>query len=268
MKKLIMMMLMTSILVQTTGCTVYTQNDASKGEEDSEGKTELTIFAAASLTDVAEELEKIYEEKNPGTELVFSFGSSGALRTQIEEGAPCDVFISAAQDHMDALEEEGMTEEGCRSDLLENKVVLVVPKDSQYKLSDFEGLKDEKISLIGIGEPESVPAGKYAVEVLTNLGLYEDIKDKFNYGTDVRAVLAWIEEGEVDCGIVYATDAYSTDKAEIAAFAPEGSCDKVIYPVAVMKENSDVEASKAFVGFLKSDEAMELFEACGFSRVE
>ncbi len=236
------------------------------GREDKQKVKEVTVFAAASLTDAAEDIKEIYEAGNPDVQLVFSFGASGALRSQIEEGAPADVFISAAQDHMDALEDEGRIVNGSRYDLLKNKVVLVVPADSNKEISSFEDI--EKAEMIGIGEPESVPAGKYALQVLKSLGLYEDVKEKFNYGSDVRAVLTWVEEGEVDCGIVYATDAYTSEKVKIVDEAPEGSAERILYPVCLIKGGKNEYTAMAFTDFLKGREAMAVFEKYGFSKAE
>ncbi len=167
---------------------------------------------------------------------------------------------------MDALEDEGRIVNGSRYDLLENKVVLVVPADSNKSISSFEDIG--KAEMIGIGEPESVPAGKYALQVLKSLGLYEDVKEKFNYGSDVRTVLTWVEEGEVDCGIVYATDAYTSKKVRIADEAPEGSAERVVYPVCLIRGGKNEDAAMAFTDFLKGREAMAVFEKYGFSKAE
>lgn len=237
------------------------------GSKKQESK-ELTILAAASLKDVCGELEKLYEEKHPGMNLIFSFGSSGALQSQIEEGAPADIFFSAAQKQMNALKEKGLMDDDSIVDLLENKIVLIVPADSDVKISTFEDAATDAVSMIGLGEPKSVPAGQYAEEVFTTLGILEKISAKANYGQDVRTVLTWVEERAVDCGVVYATDAYSTDKVRIICEAPAGSHKRVIYPVGIIKETLNKTASKEFVEYLKSDEAMELFKKHGFSTVK
>ncbi len=243
------------------------QGVGDQGAGVSGDKTKLTVFAAASLTDVAEELGEVYKTKHGDVELVFSFGSSGALRTQIEEGALADIFISAATDHMGALDEEGLMAKDSVRELLENKIVLVVPENSDKGIASYEDLDSEKVTLIGMGEPESVPAGKYAKELLTNMGLFDKLEQKLNYGTDVRAVLAWVETGEVDCGIVYATDAYSTDKVRIVDEAPEGMVSKVIYPAGVTDSCEHKAEAEEFLDFLESDEAAKIFEKYGFTRV-
>ncbi|MBQ4363638.1 MAG: molybdate ABC transporter substrate-binding protein, partial [Oscillospiraceae bacterium] len=135
-------------------------------------------------------------------------------------------------------------------------------------ITSFDDVVTDKVKMIGLGEPESVPAGQYAEQVFTTLGTLEDVKAKANYGTDVRTVLSWVETGDVDCGVVYATDAYSTDKVKIVAEAPEGSCKKVIYPVGITKDAPNAAGAKDFEDFLKTDEAMAIFEKYGFAAVK
>ena len=229
---------------------------------------EITILAAASLTDVCNELKEVYEKEHPGVSLAFSFGSSGALQTQIEEGAPCDIFFSAALKQMDALKEEKLMDDDSIINLLENKIVMVVPRGSESGIASFEDAAKDKVKIIGLGEPESVPAGQYAEQVFTSLGILDEVKAKANYGQDVRTVLTWVEEDAVDCGVVYATDAYTSDKVQIAAEAPEGSCDKVIYPAGIVAASGNKEMSSEFLEFLKGDEAMKIFEDYGFTAVD
>ena len=274
-----MVLMLAGILCGVAGCAglpytgfeaadAPTQETEAENPEKSVEQTELTILAAASLTDVCGELEALYEEENPDVTLTFSFGSSGALQTQIEEGAPADIFFSASTKQMDALRDEGLMDNDSITELLENKIVLVVPKDSTTELASFEEVATDQVSMIGLGEPESVPAGQYAEEVFTSLGILEAVRAKANYGSDVRTVLSWVEEASVDCGVVYATDAQSSELVRVIAEAPEGSCKRVIYPVGVIGASEQAETSRAFIDFLQSDTAMELFEAYGFSPVE
>ena len=247
----------------------YGEGSEGTGSEETAGeRSEITVLAAASLTDACGELERMYEERHPECELLFSYGSSGALQTQIEEGAPADIFFSAALKQMDALESEGLMDEESIRPLLENKIVLAVPKGSGADITSFEDAAGDKVKMIALGEPESVPAGQYAEEVFASLEILDDVKAKANYGSDVRTVLAWVEEGTVDCGVVYATDAYASDRVEIAATAPEGSCKRVIYPVGVTASCENREAAGRFLDFLSSDEAMKVFESYGFSKAE
>ena len=248
-----------------------TNTTASGGEATtaaSGAKKEIVVLAAASLTDVCGELERMYEEKNKDIDLIFSYAGSGALQTQIEEGAPADLFISAAKKQMNALKDKSLMKEDTICNLLENKVVLIVPSESTLGLTSFEDVKKDDVKMIGIGELESVPAGQYAKTIFTNLGFWDVVEKKANYGTDVRTVLTWVESGEVDCGVVYATDAYTTDKVKIVAEAPEGSCDKVIYPAGVVGASKNADDATAFLNYLKSDEAMKIFEKYGFVKAE
>lgn len=238
-----------------------TTAEAKTGEE-----TEILVAAAASLKNAYEdELIPMFQKQNPGLIVKGTYDSSGKLQTQIEEGMEADVFMSAAAKQMKALDEEGMIAEGTITDLLENKIVLIVPKDSSLGLAAFEDI--EKAESIALGDPASVPAGQYAQEALTNLGIWDKIQEKVSFGTNVTEVLNQVAAASADAGIVYATDAFSMDdQVTIVAEAPEGSLEnKVIYPVAVVKNTAHEEQAKAFVEFLKTDEALKVFEAYGFS---
>lgn len=228
---------------------------------------ELTVLAAASLTDVCNEIKTLYEQEHPEVTLLFSYGGSGALQSQIEEGAPADLFISAAAKQMTALDEQGLMDSDTIVTLLENKVVLIVPKDSKLDIASFEDVTKAEITMIGLGEPGSVPVGQYAEEIFTYLGTLEEIKDKANYGTDVRTVLAWVETGAVDCGVVYATDAYTSELVKIVCEAPEGSCRQVLYPAGIVGDSENQEAAQEFLNYLQSEEIMELFGSYGFTPV-
>ena len=223
-------------------------------------KTELTILAAASLTDVCAEIKDLYQKENPNVELFFSFGGSGALQAQIEAGAPCDIFVSAAKKQMDALVKKNLMESGSVSKLLQNEVVLILPKDSALKISSFEELASPAVKLVAVGEPQSVPVGQYAKAVCESLGIWNAVSAKANFASDVRTALSWVEEDACDCGIVYATDAASSQKVRVAAVAPEGLCPPVIYPVGVVAASGHKEAARAFFVFLRSEKlAKSLF---------
>lgn len=253
-------LLLITVLLLSALCTACNKADTMSADK----KTELTILAAASLTDVCSELETMYEQMHPGTELTFSFAGSGALQTQIEEGAPADIFFSASIKQMKALDDEGLMDSSSITELLENRIVLVVPKGSNADITSFEDAATDKVGIIGLGDPGSVPAGQYAEEVFTSLGILNDVKAKANYGSDVRTVLTWVESGEVDCGVVYQTDAFSSDKVSTVAVAPEGSCNRVIYPIGIVKASKNAEEAKELLEFFKSDKAMKVFEKYGF----
>ena len=249
----------------TEASTGTSAADTSAASTEQGAVSEVVVLAAASLTDVCTELEQIYEAQHPDVDLLFSFGSSGALQAQIEEGARADIFFSADTKQMDALNDEGLVDESTIVNLLENKLVMVVPKDSDAGLSSFEDAASDKVSMIGIGEPESVPAGKYAMEVFEYLGIADAVTARANYGSDVRTVLSWVEEGVVDYGVVYQTDAFSTDKVTIVAMAPEGSMRRVIYPAGIVKAGESTDAAKEVLAFFGSGEAMKIFEKYGFA---
>jgi len=245
-------------------------------------KTELTVFAAASLTESLTEIKAKYEEANPDIALVFNFDSSGTLKTQIQEGAVCDVFISAGQKQMNQLditkdeeknpERLDFVKDGSRIDLLENKVALVAPADNPKGIKTFdqlaEVLKDGEI-LMAMGNSD-VPVGQYTQKILVYYGLNEEElakAGKITYGSNVKEVTTQVVEGSVDCGVVYATDAFSA-KLDVIDTATAEMCGQVIYPAAVMKNSSVPEAAQAFLDYLRGDEAMKVFEGIGFSPVQ
>lgn len=242
------------------------QETEASAEEDTE-KTEILVAAAASLKNAyEEELIPMFEEENPGITVTGTYDSSGKLQTQIEEGLEADVFMSAATKQMKALQEKGMIAEDTVTELLENKIVLIVPSGSAGEWKAFEDI--EKAESIALGDPASVPAGQYAQEALTSLGIWDGIQDKVSFGTNVTEVLNQVAASSADAGIVYATDAASmAEQVDVIAEAPEGSlAKKVIYPVAVVKDSAHLEEAEAFVEFLKTEEAMKVFESYGFSK--
>lgn len=237
-----------------------------EGQEESgeDAKTEILVAAAASLEYAYEdELIPMFEEQNPDITVSGTYDSSGKLQTQIEEGMEADVFMSAATKQMDALTEEGMIEEDSVTDLLENKIVLITSADSQLELSSFEDIT--KADTIAIGDPASVPVGQYSEEALTNLGLWDQVLAKTSLGTNVTEVLNWVAEGSAQAGIVYATDAATTDKVKVVAEVPEDAlAEPAVYPVGIVSASENKEAAEKFVEFLKSDEAIRIFEDYGF----
>lgn len=230
-----------------------------------EEETTILVAAAASLKySYDNELIPMFEAANPGIKVEATYDSSGKLQTQIEEGLEADVFMSAAVKQMTALKDENMIDADSIVDLLENKIVLIVPEGSEPKVTGFEDITGAGI--IAVGDPESVPAGQYAREVLTSLGLWEAVEAKSTRGTNVTEVLNWVAEGSADAGIVYATDAATTPKVTVIAEAPEGSlAQKVIYPAGIVSASGNKEAAQKFVAFLQSEEAIAVFEQYGFA---
>ena len=250
--------------------TTALETTAAEAEDEIEAKADLgeqsiLVAAAASLKNAYEDkLIPMFEEQYPGVTVEGTYDSSGKLQTQIEEGLEADVFMSAATKQMKALAEEGLIASDTMVDLLENKIVLIVPAGSDSRIDSFEKIGDA--ASIALGDPESVPAGQYAKEALTNLNVWDSIQDKVSFGTNVTEVLNQVAAASADAGIVYATDAASmADQVTVVAEAPEGSLEKkVIYPVAVVKATEHEDAAKAFVDFLQTPEAMEVFESYGF----
>jgi len=224
----------------------------------------LTISAASSLTDVMNEISTMYKKKAPNVTIAYNFGASGALQTQIEQGAPADIFMSAAVKQMDALSKDGLVVEETRKDLLENEVVLIVPKNSTKGIKSFDDVITDKVSKIALGEPKAVPVGQYSEDIFTSLKTLDKVKAKAVYGSDVRQVLTWVASGEVDCGIVYSTDAKTSKDVTVIAQAPANSHKPVTYPVAVIKSSKNQDASKSFLDFLSTKEATAVFEKYGF----
>lgn len=231
----------------------------------SKADTELIVSAAASLTDVMNELKTVYEKENPGVKITPTYGSSGTLQTQIEEGAPADIFFSAAEKQMKQLDQKGLILSDTKRDLLTNKIVLITPKGNAKGLKSFQDAGSSKADKVALGEPKSVPVGQYAEKVFTSLKILDAVRKKAVYGSDVRQVLTWVESGSVDCGVVYATDAATTDKVQTVAEAPQGSSDPVVYPAAVLKSSKNADAAKAFLKFLSGDEAKAAFTRFGFT---
>ena len=256
-----------TIAAETTAAETEAE---SKAEAKADlGEQSILVAAAASLKNAYEdELIPMFEEQYPGVTVEGTYDSSGKLQTQIEEGLEADVFMSAATKQMKALDEEGMIASDTIVNLLENKIVLIVPTGSDSKIDSFEKIGD--VASIALGDPESVPAGQYAKEALTNLNVWDSIQDKVSFGTNVTEVLNQVAAASADAGIVYATDAASkADQVTVVAEAPEGSLEKkVIYPVAVVKATAHEDAAKAFVDFLQTPEAIAVFESYGFVAAE
>jgi len=243
-------------------CLVFLLVSCSNNSSSNEST--ITVAAAASLKNCLDgKLIPMFQEKYPNIKIKATYDSSGKLQTQIEEGADIDVFISAAMKQMNALDEKGLIAKDSIIQLMENKIVLIVPENNTKKISKFEDIL--KADIIAIGDPESVPAGQYAREALTNLGIWEEALKKASLGTNVTEVLNWVAEGSADAGIVYSTDAAFTEKVKVVAEAPEGSVSKVIYPVGIIKTSKNQDLAKKFIDFLQSDEAKEIFESFGFA---
>lgn len=245
-----------------------------------QGKTKLTVFAAASMTETMNEIAKAYQQEHPDVEIVYNFDSSGTLKHQIQNGAACDVFISAAQkqmDQLDASKDERANPErldfvlpGTRIDLLENKVVLATPEGNPKQIASFDDmaqkLEDGSIRLV-MGNSD-VPVGQYTQKILAYYGLDEQAiaeQGRITYGSNVKEVTTQVKEGSADCGVIYGTDAYSAGLKPVGE-ATKDMCGQVVYPAAVLKTSAHQDAAKAFLTYLQGEKAMAVFEDVGFSR--
>lgn len=243
--------------------------------------TDLVVFAAASMTETLTQIKAAYEAEHPDVNIIYNFDSSGTLKTQIQEGAECDLFVSAGQKQMNQLDiaadpavnKDGLdfVAEGSRIDLLENKVTLVVPAGNEKGIESFEQLAEKLKAgdvLLAMGNSD-VPVGQYTQKILAFYGLDEDALAKagcLTYGTNVKEVTTQVAEGSVDAGVIYCTDAFSAGLTVVDA-ATKDMCGQVIYPAAVLKTAEHAEAAQAFLDYLQTEEAMKVFESVGFSPV-
>lgn len=225
--------------------------------------TVLTVSAAASLTDAIQEIETVYRHGHPGVDVRNNFGSSGTLAREIEQGAPVDVFISAAAKPMDDLHARGLIATGSRRNLLRNTLVLIAPRDSQ--LGSFQQLADASVRTIALGDPASVPAGQYGQQTLASLHLLEGLRSRLVLAKDVRQVLAYVETGNADAGIVYSTDALVSSGIRVVATAPEDTHDPIVYPAAAIASGRHEDAARGLVEYLNSPEARAIFVKHGFT---
>ncbi|MDJ0898965.1 MAG: molybdate ABC transporter substrate-binding protein [Xenococcus sp. MO_188.B8] len=256
-------------LLLLVGCD-RTQNIQLGNPSQANSSIELTVSAAASLKNVMEEIALLYQQEYPDNKIIYNFASSGSLQWQIEQGAPVDIFISAAVTKMDALEKQDLLLRETRRDLLKNQIVLVAPKSNKnnsLQLDSFDDLTTNKITMIALGEPNSVPVGQYAQEVLTSFEIANKVNSQAVYAKDVRQVLNYVTTGNVDAGIVYRTDAQVSDNVKIVATAPETSHSPVIYPIAVIKDSDNSDAASELIEFLTTPEVQTVFEEYGFDLV-
>lgn len=270
-----------ALVVSMTACLTGCGRTNTNTSADASEKTELVVFAAASMTETLNQIKTDYEAQHKDITLTYNFDSSGTLKTQIQEGATCDVFISAAQKQMDQLdaskdktanpEQLDFINSASRMDLLENKVVLVVPENNPKNINSFDDLKSKLESgdvLMAMGNSD-VPVGQYTQKILQYWGLDEKAladTGKITYGSNVKEVTTQVSEGSADCGVVYYTDAYSAG-LKIVGEATEEMCGKTIYPAAVMKNSEHPEQAQEFLAYLSSDAAAKVFEKVGFAAV-
>lgn len=270
-----------ALAMTMTACLTGCGSTNTNTNADTSEKTELVVFAAASMTETLNQIKTDYEAQHKDITLTYNFDSSGTLKTQIQEGATCDVFVSAAQEQMDQLdaskdktanpEQLDFINSDSRMDLLENKVVLVVPENNPKNINSFDDLESKLESgdvLMAMGNSD-VPVGQYTQKILQYLGLDEKAladAGEITYGSNVKEVTTQVSEGSADCGIVYYTDAYSAG-LKVVGEATEEMCGKTIYPAAVMKNSEHPEQAQEFLAYLSSDAAAKVFEKVGFVAV-
>jgi molybdate transport system substrate-binding protein len=233
-----------------------------------ESTTEITVSAAISLKNAFEEIGKIYESRNTAFKVVFNFGASGDLMAQIKGGAPVDVFASAALKDMDELDRDGLIVRDTRTNFVANTVVLIAPSRSKIALSSFEDLKRPEVMKIAVGNPKTVPAGRYTEETFQYYRISDKINKKLVFAENVRQVLDYVARNEVDAGVVYSTDAMvRQQEVKIVMTAPEDSHKPIIYPIAVIKGTKSENAARAFISLVTSDEGGKILSTFGFKPI-
>ena len=279
MKKLFSLVLALSMALALTACSGSADTDSTTDDttETTAEPVELHVFAAASMQESLDQVIEAYKAVAPEVAVVATYDSSGTLKTQIQEGADCDVFISAAPKQMNQLDAEGgeentegldLVNSATRLDLLENKVVLAVPEGNPADIQSFEDIGTDKCKLVALGN-DDVPVGSYSIEILTNLGILDELEsgNKITYGSNVKEVTTQVKEAAADCGIVYATDAYSAG-LETVDEATADECRQVIYPAALTASTAHAEEAQAFLDYLTTDDAAAIFESVGFAMVK
>ena len=290
MRKLFAMLIAAVMVLSLAACAAPAADEPAPATEETAAPeetvpeaepVELIVFAAASMTETMNQIAELYKAKAPNVTLTYNFDSSGTLKTQIQEGAECDLFISAGQKQMNQLDITADPEvntdkldfvlEGTRVNLLENRVTLCVPEGNPKDIKSFDDLADklkEGSVLMAMGNSD-VPVGQYTQKILAFYGLDEEKLAKdgvITYGTNVKEVTTQVTEASVDCGVVYCTDAFSAGLTPVD-YATKEMCGQVIYPAAVLNVSKNQEAAKEFLAYLQTDEAMKVFEAVGFASV-
>lgn len=258
MKTKLIAILILPFIITLVSCS---QNSAEIVEEE---KIELTISAAASLNEALLEIKGKYEQEYENIDLLFNFGGSGSLAQQIAQGAPVDLFISAAKNKFVELVDDGLIDQNHMNDFLGNRLVLITPKGSEAKIKTLSDLLSDEIELIGIGTPETVPAGLYAKQAFENSNLWGSLEEKIIPAKDVRQVLSYVETNNVDAGIVYKTDAVMSEKISIVSPIESQLHDPIIYPMGIVDGTKHQEEAIDFFQFLQSEPALETFEKFGF----
>ncbi|MDT0126348.1 molybdate ABC transporter substrate-binding protein [Paenibacillus sp. RRE4] len=250
---------------QTASVPATSGENTAPATTEPQEKVELTISAAASLTDAMKEVQTNFEQANPNISLSFNFGASGALQQQIEQGAPADIFVSASAKNMKALVDENLIESSDQKNLLQNSLVAIVPADGTSAVTSEKDLTNDGIKTVAIGIPESVPAGTYAKEALTNAKLWDQLEKKLVQGKDVRQVLQYVETGNADAGFVYKTDALTSKQVKIAFEVDKNSYTPANYPLGIVESTKHRSEAEQFYAYLQTPEVLDIFAKYGFS---
>jgi molybdate transport system substrate-binding protein len=224
---------------------------------------EITVAAAISIKDAFNDIGRIYESRT-GTKVVFNFGASGILQKQIEGGAPVDVFASAGEKQMNELESKGLIIQETRHDFARNALVLVVPSDSRLNVRSFNDLDNPNLKRLAIGNPKTVPAGQYTQQLITNMKIWEKLQSKLILAEDVRQVLDYVARGEVDAGVIYASDVpIAQGRVAVVARVSEGLHDPILYPIAVIKDSRESRSARGFVDLVLNPEGQTVLKKYG-----
>ncbi|WP_204518418.1 molybdate ABC transporter substrate-binding protein [Brevibacillus fulvus] len=243
------------------GCA---QPEASTDKKTEQAEVELTISAAASLMDALNESKAVFEQKYPGMKLTYNFGGSGKLAQQITQGAPADLFLSASAKDMDRLQAKELLLADSRRDFARNELVLIAPQNSPLSIDSFDQIDPAAVRHFAIGEPASVPAGTYAKQVLQNLKLWEEIQPKLVFSSDVRQVLAYVESGDADVGVIYSSDAVIGKGIKVLATAQSQWHEPIVYPGAVLAASAHPAEAQRFLAFIMSEEGKRILQKYGF----
>lgn len=268
MKKFLNILITATLVLGLFGCgnaKVDEKKDVAANKDTSNENLNITVSAAASLTESLTEIQKKYEEKT-GAKLSITFDASGTLQKQIEQGAPTDLFISASKKNMDKLQEQKLIDDDTRKDLLRNKLVLIVSEENKDKVKELSDLKDMNVK-IAIGQPGSVPAGKYGKEAMEYYKVWDYLKGKIVYGKSVKQVGKYVESGEAAAGIVYNNDAKVLKKSHIKQTFDEKSHKPIVYPMAVVKNSKNKEGAKKFAEYIGTKESQDIFSKYGFDPI-
>jgi len=253
----------TTMLLLTSACMEH--KPIISTEHSSNSTIELNVSAALGLKEALLDIQKDYEASHPNVKIVYNLAAAGVLQSQIEQGAPADIFISAANTQVDALEKKNLIDASTRRNLVSNSLVLIVAKDSTLDLNGFNDLVKSEVIHYGLGEPQTVPAGQYGVEVLKYLNIWDKVQSKAVLAKDVRTILTYVETGDVEAGIVFSTVAATSDKVKIVATAPNGSHESIVFPGVVLTNSPHHEAAQDFLNYLASPTGMKMFQKYGFT---